>query len=438
MNNDITPESAIQEIIQWTKQCYADPKGGVFRSIDQQCRPSKEHIFNDLGDYLPFFTYLKEDEFCRRQLNDVVAVLNPTGLLPGDFRYIGFTCTRSYEHTDLLLGLLDGYMCYPTEELRLLIYKTLQSVRDKYHPEKSYYSSWYFPGINYRFPIFDFKDGMFIEIWVTAYRIFHDVKFLEIASGLADKITEKIHKDPNGFIPEVQGTNRLGDIFIKYYFRNNRYRYTPVKYIVNTAWGFLELFNETRDKRYLEALNKIKDNIKQNLVGENGAVFQVVYNSRKHRIMPAQLVNNFSVIDWSVDCAYFLQDKSYLELAESVAAPWIEMQDAFTGLIPQNIGGQNTYFDSLTDMSIALFKLSELTGNADYRIRAERIVFALLKYHRQPESCGYALAVDAKSGAVVDPQQKVKFICLFLKALIVMKERKPIYGTELYELTKDR
>jgi hypothetical protein len=439
MNAPIAPAEAIREIVDWAKTHYTDDLGGLARTINEDGRPSKERLFNDLGDYLPFFAFLGEDDFCLKQLEDTRCALTADGLLAPDFRYLGFPCVRSYEHTDLLLGLIDAYTFLPSETLQADILRVAHGVKRAFHPEDGYPSSWHFPSLRLRFPVLDLKDGMFIEIWTLLYRHYNNPSFLRTAEQLADHILSLAKQRSTPLVPDVIGTTLFGRWFVNFYFKKGARRYTPIKYIANTVYGFLELYKETNQQTYRQFLEQARTVIAHDLCDAEGAIHIGLQSATGvQHLSPAKLVQNFPMIDWAADCAYFLKDDSFLRLAERIARPWLEAQDRQTGLIPQDLGGTTTDLDNLTDTSIAFLKLAELTDDARYRTAAHRIIDGILTYHRQPERYGYALSVDTRTGEVVDGQRKIKFICLFLKTLIVRDRGTPIFGTELYDLTKDR
>ncbi|MCW1891749.1 MAG: hypothetical protein KIH65_000695 [Candidatus Uhrbacteria bacterium] len=439
MSPELTPKQAINEIIHWTLTYYDDGQGGLPRSVKQDGTGRKARLFNDLGDYLPFFAYLKQKDFCLKQLKDTENILTKESLLPAEFTYFGMPCTRSYEHTDLLLGLADTYSFFPSDPLKSLIQRVSTSVIQTYHPEKKSPSSWYFPTTGFRLPIFDFKDGMFIEIWTSLARTFDEPRYLRIAERLAFNLMQMTPKNFFPLVPNLTGTNIFGRAIVETRLRSARTKYTPMKYFSNTAYAFLELYKATGKEEYRAHLVQMKDAIiRYALDSKNRIVEFSTSNGMAIHTEHAQLVQNFPVMDWAADCYYFLHDKEFLNLAEKIALSWMELQDENTGLIPQSTDCTDTDLDNLTDTFIAFSKISELSNDPKYLNAAKRIMTGILTYHRKPDLKGYVLMVNTYTGETTCPELKIKFITLFLKALIVLDEQRPIYNTELYELTKDR
>jgi hypothetical protein len=435
----LTPTQAIQEILEWTRTRYTHPNGGVSRTVTQDGQPSKGRLFNDLGDYLPFFSFLGETTFCSQQLEDTYRFLTEDSLLPSEFQYFGLSCVRSYEHTDLLLGLIDAYQTIPSEKLKETIFRIADRLRELFHPKNGYRSSWYFPRIHLRFPVLDFKDGMLIEIWTLLYKTFHEPRFLEAAEELAQTVLEISQKKGLSLVPNVVGTTFIGRMFVWAYFRNERTFYTSMKYNSNTLYAFLELYRLTGKESYRTYLIKASEAIRTTLCDANGAVHIAEYQEPHCRLLPETfLVQSFPLMDWAADCAFFLKEPAFLTLAKQIAHPWMGAQDPNTGLIPQELGGHTTDLDTLTDTSIAFYKIYNLTKDDSYKKAADRLIEGILRYHRQPLSDGYALGVNSHTGAVTDPHIKIKFICLFLKALICYERSDALFEPRLYELTKDR
>ena len=439
MSSPIPPKQAIEEIVHWIKTYYDDRKGGLPRSVKQDGSTSKYRLFNDLGDYLPFMAYLGEKKFCDRHLQDVKNILTKDHLLPPDFKYFGLPCTRSYEHTDLLLGLIDAYTFFPSEDLKALLSTVSQGVIQAFHPDGKNPSSWYFPTIKYHLPILDYKDGMFIEIWTLLAEAIDEPRYLKKAEDLASKLIKAVPKPFAPLVPDVVGMNPIGHLVTHTYLNKHRLHYTPMKYLSNTAYAILEIYKATRKDIYLNLLKEIKTALQTYALDENHRIVEFDRNGTKAiQSKTAHLVQNFPIMDWAADCFYFTKDESFLTFAKQIADAWLPLQEAQTGLIPFSTKSQETDLDTLTDTSMAFMKIGELSGDQKYSEAGKRIINGILTYHRKPELKGYVLMVNAKTGEVTCNDLKIKFICLFLKAIIVLDEQKPIYGTSLYELTKDR
>jgi predicted deacylase len=152
------------------------------------------------------------------------------------------------------------------------------------------------------------------------------------------------------------------------------------------------------------------------------------------------LTASFSILDGLCDCAHFIPELSddCLSVARGIADFWLLHQGA-TGLFPLYPGESESFIDSETDMSIALHKLTEVTGEPRYAAAAERCIDGLIRFHG---SADYCLSVNVETGEVLNAGQRTKFVCLFLKVLILRIETSAggtIFGNAtLYELLKDR
>ncbi len=431
-----SPKTAIQEIVSWVTQTYLDGHGGVPRGIDEHGNKSRERLFNDLGDYLPFFAFLGQADFCREQLADARRFRRPDGLLPGEFRYAGFECIRSYEHSDYLLGLLDVYEHLLSDGVKHDLLTTAERVHQTFFRSRQPHS-WYFPKLHWSFPMTDWKDGMFIELFTLLATTFHEERFKQWAIQLAETIVKQSQDYP--LPPDVQGDGWLGRQIVKCRFARAQYHYTPVKYIANTLFGMLELQRTWPEQRWKDYLDLARKTIERDLLNEQGAITAVARKGNAVAHEKILLVHSFPILDWAVDGAYFLHDNQYLTLAKRIADFWLTQQHPITGLMPKEANRTITDHDNLTDMSIALYKLAEVTRETRYHEAARRIIEGVYQFHRDPELNGYAHGVDVVTGEKRERGFKVKFVCLWIKALLAYQTNGIIYGTpHLYGLMKDR
>src|SRR4051812_5492138 len=108
-----------KRIIDLLKKDFVFSDGSFFLEKEGE-KIFPHHIHSDLGDFLPFFLYFGEDEFVEKQVTLYTRSLW-RGLLVSEFPSFGIkNLVKSYEYTDLLLGLLDLYEAKKTEENKKL------------------------------------------------------------------------------------------------------------------------------------------------------------------------------------------------------------------------------------------------------------------------------------------------------------------------------
>jgi hypothetical protein len=430
------PQKAISEIQQWAHNNYRSDAGGVVRGV-KNGKKSEQVLFNDFGDYIPFFVHLHDIDFCKQQ---IIALRNYRGdnyLLPNEFSYFKIPCKRSYEHSDYLLGLLDVYEHYPDLISREEVCDTLDSVYDAFFPNGVPHS-WYFSTWPHRVPLADTKDGIFIELYLDAARILNDHKYTGYAQKIAHFFLSASSK--KSLVVNVIPSNSIGNLIRPIFASKMQRGYVGViKYNVSWWWSLLLLYRVTEDHIWLAELNKCHDQLVKKLIRDDGAVQvgqMVGDNLQDAHVL---LVENFPAIDFLVDCAWFLKEETYVHTAKRIADFWLKYQNPVTGLFPISPDEFVDDLDNNTDIAVALFKLADITHDESYQKSAIKVVNGIWKYHRDVVNNVYVHSVDIRDGGVIRADGKVKFILLFLKLLIlVSSDTSPIRDDSTWSLLRDR
>lgn len=427
---------AIEEVVAWTKQKYQHPLGGLARGISGGIL-SKEQLFNDFGDYIPFFAFLGEREFCAEQMAALRSHRLKNYLLPPEFKYLGIPCTRSYEHSDYLLGLLDIFEQLPGIVSKKEMEDNL-SVVHEYFFSSNIPHSWVFDVWPHQLPLADCKDGIFVELFVDASRVLNEPRYLDWAEKIADFFVRA--KKNNGLLPNVVPSNKIGSVLINFLTKKEQRSHIGIiKYNISWWWALLALYRVSKKDDWLKEIHMSHSALCDYLLTADGAVMTGEWEVDKIIPDEIKLVENFPALDWLIDCAFFLQDVAFLKTAEKIACFWLKQQSATTGLFPAIAGGIVDDMDNNTDMIIALIKLAEMTGNSVYAEAADRAIEGTWKFHRVEHEKIYAHSVDISTGKIVDGGAKIKFICLWLKVLIVRSTgRSPLSDLNMWSLLRDR
>lgn len=393
----------------------------------------QNHILPDLGDYLPFFLYFGEEEFIADQIEKYKQIISQSnGRLVSEFPSFGLkNLVKSYEYTDLILGLANYFEFKKTDESKNLYKESIDVAIKTFKLDKSV-ASYFYTKLGVSIPIIDTRDGTFIEIFTEASRVLQNDKYLSVAKNIYKKLTTIPFFGEYGLLPDFHSPNIIKSILRK----EKRYkRATMCKNNTNSLFGFLELYKETGDEEVLATIDRMTSVIREKVSISGGIAESFEPNVKK---LEAILTASFPVLDFLCDLYVYKGRKKDLEFAEVIANFWISRQGR-TGLFPLKSGEKESFFDSETDMTIALRKLNEITGKEVYRNSADKCFEGILKYH---STADYPLAVHIDTGQVVNLAQRAKFLALFLKLIIAtLVEEKGDTLTKthwLYNLVKDR
>ncbi len=427
-------EIEARRIIDLLKSEFLFPDGGFFLEKEGD-KIFSYHIHPDLGDFLPFFLHFGEKDFIYRQVALYEKSLKKN-LFISEFPSFGISgLVKSYEYTDLLLGLTDLYEMDPNEYNKELLLKTVGTSIKVFNLNSSL-SSYYYPKFNLHLPIIDTRDGTLIELFADLYKLGLGEEYLVIAKKIYSQLInlnfyKRFSIFPTFNVPKWLefGLRQIGD----------KDRFTKVvicKNTTNSLFGFLALAKVGTSEAHKEIdkiiveLEKISDSI--------GGGIPIIYELDKDKKNIANLTATFPIIDFLCDLAHETGDLTKLDFAKRLADFWIGQQGE-TGLFPGVSNSKESFFDSETDMSVALYKLWEKTGDLKYKDSADKCVAGIIEYHGGKN---YVLAVDISNGTPINMTQRTKFLALFLKLLILKIEYtkgKMIYSDKnLFNLLRDR
>jgi len=421
-----------KRIIELIKKDFVLPDGrlalrrqkGVLTQLD---------MFADLGDVIPFFLYFQESEFIDRQIELFQKNLHK-GIYVSEVPTKGFFYfSKSYDYTDLILGLLDYYNYQPTETKLRLLLNQIETVIKLFNYTGNF-RSFYSPTIKMTIPVKDFRDGMMIELFVELYQVLKDKRYLKVAENIYQHIVKNDFFRSNHLFPTYSvpiGIDRV----LKFAGIDIFDQAEIMKSNTNTLYGMLALYLVDKNPTILDNIYRTISAIHYKAMTFNNGVIKT-WNV-KHPTNRAFMVAN-SFMEFLCDFYFYNRRPADLYLAEQIAHYWLQLQ-APTGLFPEFSDGRETFVDSETDFIISLYKLYELTSNEKYRQAADKCLAGLLEYHGQKD---YPLKIDVIDGHITVDEQKTKFLALALKPLILMIELsqgKTIYQDKaLFSLLRDR
>lgn len=430
------PHDAAQEIIDWTKTYYRHKDGGIVRGSSNGTH-KKYRLFNDLGDYLPFFRFMGDHEFCKEQIADLRRYRLSNYLLPPELSFKGIPYSTSYEHEDYLLGMLDVYDYIPNVISETEMRATLDAIYQNFF-KNGRPRSWRLAVWPHFLPIVDGRDTLFVELFVDAARSLKDETYSEYAKNIAlfFEKTKKIR----GLLPDIIPTNILGKFIARFLMNTNKTGRTGIiKSNISWWWSLLAMYRMSHEAKWLDQIKAAHATLVHELMRADGAIQTGHWKHSTLHPEPIMLVENFPAIDWLVDCAYFLNIPEFIETAEKIAAFWLKQQNETTGLFPREIGILPDDLDDNTDMVVALYKLAEITSKDIYRAAANKALEGIWRFHRETTHHSYLHEVDYTTGVRASSFFKIKFTCLLLKAFILVDtKRSPLKDAEMWELLRDR
>lgn len=425
-------EKEARRIIDLLKKDFLLKDGSLcLEKVGEKKRPY--HIFSDMGDFFPFLLYFGELEFVGKQI-EIFKNMLQDGLWVSEHPTWGIKgLVKSYEYSDLLYGLMSFYEFNRSEENLHLLLENVDRATDVFCFSKQP-SSFFLKSFGVHIPILDSRDGMFTELLVDLFDLTGEGKYLEIADNLFRELTAGGFYKKYHLLPNFCGRGIVGsaislvkkDFFIKAEI---------MKYNTNCLHAFLALFKKTGDEKIRKQIENIIESVKRYATFGGGiAQFFTPGQAPKE----AYLGSSFSIIDFLCDYYHCFKRREDLELAERIADFWIEKQGK-SGLFPLYSGKRESFLDFETDMSVALSRLFELTGEDKYRKAVDDCVNGVLKWHGERN---YILSVHTDTGKILNEGQRTKFVSLFLKLMILRIEQskgKRIYSDErLLKLIEDR
>lgn len=420
-----------KRIIILLKKEFTFPDGSLFLEKNGQ-KIFKHHIYPDLGDIIPFLLYFGEIDFVEKQIESYLS-MSTDGLYISEFPTFGLNnLAKTYEYTDLILGLSDYDSFVHSKSSSYLLKSTVDSAY-RIFDLGSALSSFYYAPLSQKLPIIDTRDGTFIELLIDLYKKTGDTKHLDAAKNIFEILRGLSFYTEYGLLPDFVVTGPLK--YFSFFIKNKTTTVTTCKNNTNTLFGLFALYKVTKRPDVMAMIHRLLDSIKNNLLWHGG----VVKDWHVHAIPSNScLTASFPLIDFLCDLFFYTHDQKILDFAKAIADFWIGYQGK-TGLFPLYTDGRESFLDSETDMTIALQKLAEVSGDKKYQQVAEATYVGIIKYHARKD---YVLGVDINTGEIMNPTQRTKFIALFLKLLILkirLKEGVTIYSDPaLWSILRDR
>jgi hypothetical protein len=411
MENRYTKEA--YRITKWLRENSLDDDYIFSQNIGDHI---KQKLIDDFGDIAPFIALYGGEDMCHHHLEYILKFQHQLNF------------ERAFSYTDLILGLIwySKVGMYHSEALELSQKLADDVVRNWYRGDKIYSVS----KKGLLLPLTHGVDTTFIEVWTELYRSTKEQKYLDLAISTANFFQSLKDSRADGLIPENSTFIFLLPT-LKFFLRKRFCNAKILKDNTNYCYGLLDLWRLTKK-------SEIKSSFDETHIALSKlAKIDQLRNSLNTDDSASELLSSFGYIDLSCDAYMLFGDYRYLEEVIPFANEWLSQQSPSTGLMPIKKGQKGSYFDSETDMAIALYKLYECTGEVKYKQATEKIALGILKYHKYQNA--FVLSVNIDNGEIIDPFVKTKFVALFIKLLHLLGEDSIIYSDEkLFMLMKDR
>lgn len=413
-------ETEARRIISLLKRDFVLPSGALaMQRVGEDIFP--HHILPDLGDVTPFLLYFGEREFIADQIS-ILAATERDGLLVSEFPTFGISgLAKSYEYTDLLFGLLDCVQLGSPYDVGTVTKRAERAIQT--FSLRGNISSFFVAKRKVRLPVIDTRDATFIEFFLDLHELTGDREYVAVAKNIFSVLFSLPYYERYGVLPDF-GSRLVPWRAARLLGLAPFAQGTVCKNNSNALFALLALWDSERDADVLSVIERMVNVIMTRAATEDGGVRKVFSPGREQG--DAYLTASFPMLDFSCDAFHLTGKPYFLEQAKRIAGYWLRRQGS-TGLFPLWGGGNDSFFDSETDMSVALFKLHELSGNDSYREAAERCLEGIIRYHGERD---YVLSVDVQSSSVRNETQRTKFLALFLKLLILKMEMEK--GNRIY------
>ncbi|MDA8597039.1 hypothetical protein N9L26_01740 [Candidatus Pacebacteria bacterium] len=415
LKTDVNLEQACSDIVTFIRQRLLDDDGVLIMGIRSDGVPNKSRIIDDFGDVAPFIALYGGEDICHTHLQLIESDPSET-----DF-------TRAFAYTDLIFGLIWYAKVGTHSELaRSLAVNLAEKAYQKWSSDRGF-SSVEYKGLV--LPIANGIDTTYLEVWTEMYRLTNDPKWLERAEWTFDFWKKIQDSNPKQLIPVRTVATKSGmmQTLLQHYYHPTRI----MKDNTNYGFGLLDLYRCTKRSDCKEAFDRLVSTLSL-LVQQEAFTNRLPSGSGRC----IELLPTFAYVDVLCDAYQLIGEDSYRSNAILLADYWLKKQNTKTGLFPKTSTSTNSYFDSETDMGVALLKLYECTHDEKYLLSVSKLIAGLYEFHYQQE---YALEVDVQTGSVKTKNIKTKFVALAIKLLHLAQSDSTIYTSDnLFMLAKDR
>lgn len=412
-------------------------ENGVLKSIISECKLTYEGkpLVYDIGDILPFLYYFGEHDFCDKQIEMTVEIIEKKWLYQKDSNKL-----KIVDQIDMLLGFIELYRLSQKDKHLFYARRIFESI-NTYFLRNGIVCYTEIPKNDIRPVYLSLYGAMVIELAVDLYDFTNDDFYINKAEEISDIIINDKFFIKNGFF--CSGYYFKGFSLKEFYlpFLKHKWRIKTTK-SSNFISGLISLYEKTHNENIEKAIDRYFNSIEIKLY--NNDFFYSTAYIENQKLNSQQLFGTFLTIDRLCHAFFVFKKEKYIRFAKKIADSWLKKQGK-TGLFPYNYDGNISWLDSCTDFSVSLLRLFELTKEEKYKHAADDCYQGILEFNWPYES------VDIHNGEKMKPllhsspdsqdeyRSDPKFKALFLKLMIYYNSDKKIFEENgLFKLLRDR
>ena len=442
---------------------YSGKNGLLYSLIDASTGRilSRKSFIDDLGDYVQNFAWLGKvtnnqkyidwsinqvrlcDQLAFTKYNifnhkitadQIKAKLNPT------------TSLYPSSSGDIITGLTCLYSITENQYILNIAKKLVEGIKKSL--KRNQIPRFFFPKLCLYAPITSPDvTGNVIEELVNLYYFTKNEKYIEFSKTLLEPWIKDKYFLEHGLFPSkklIYADNFFGknafNLFLKLAGIKMMNITSMIKHNTNMIYGMLNIYKANPDKRLKNLIETWLNSVEEKLLTDDG--FYSMWNGSSRKGFYISLANNHAIIDAFLESYLLFKDKKYLRIVEDVTKKWLDRQSRI-GLFPESPDNpdesRRVKLDPNTDFMVLLLKIYEATRNKKYMKSALSCLEGILKYHKTDN--GLIWATDSETGKVICSTMHVKFLTLFLKALLTtctVLSKKRILEPKIKILTRDR
>lgn len=431
-------EELIREILELFRERYVALSGFPCETVPT----GTADLLPELGDYAPLIAAAGDRDFALAQGELASRILQASPLLPGlrtrfrpGGRFAGLLrrmgAVHVQDYAEILLGFVELHQT--TRDARALTWATWLArwLLTVFGSSRGIASFW----LRGRLPLLEPLSGNIVEGMLDAAELANDAALQEGALALLAPWVENPAFGRFGLWPSwVVGSPRVPAAPISLCRRID-----VAKANTSMCSALLRAYAATKDEGWADAVRAFANEGLPRLAAAEGGLHTLAFLGGSGRtIEPVGRVNssNHAVIEVLLDAHRLLGDRALLDRALALATFWRELVHRDTGLMPDVVGGTESFVDSNTDFAVLFRKIHDLTRDRAWLRASERLVTAVARFHRT--EYGLANRTYVATGKVADPMVETRYTSLFLKALILPQGKSVWEIPTLLSLLRDR
>lgn len=431
-------QELIGEIARLFRERYPASSGFPRESIPGETGD----LLPELGDYAPLLAASGEREMALAQGELAFRILKASPLLPGlrtrfrpggpfarILRKLGATHVQDY--SEILLGFVELHHVTRDPRAQEWAVWLARYLAGQFGSDRGISSFW----LGGRLPLLEPLAGNLVEGMLDAAEIASDTALRDRALALLAPWVENPVFGRLALWPSwVLGSPRRPPAPLPMCRRIDL-----AKSNTTMCSAMLRAYAATRDEGWADAIRAFTLEGLPRLRSPEGGLATLARLSPSGRaLQPIGPPNssNHAALEVLLDAHRLLGDGVLLDRALELATFWRDQIHRDTGLMPDVIGGTQSFVDSNTDFAVLFRKLHDLTKERAWLNASDALVAGVARFHRTEH--GLANRTFVATGKITDPTVETRYTALYLKALIAPPGKNVWEMPALLSLLRDR